>query len=115
MAFDEALINNIKDQQKNPRDLLGDLNDFKYLDEYYKIKRYLDDFLADKNVENRFIVMPGLRGVGKTTILFQLYDYLLSGKNIDYDNILYLTMDEIKKLYNYDLLEIVDIFLSSIV
>ena len=114
MAFDEALINNIKDQQKNPNDLFGDINDYNYLDEYYKIKKHLDDFLTDKNVENRFIVMSGLRGVGKTTILFQLYDYLLNERNIDYENVLYLTMDEVKQLYNYNLLEIVDIFLNSI-
>ena len=114
MVFDEALINHIKDQQKNTNDLLADIKEYNCLGEYYKIKKHLDDFLSGKNIENRFIVMPGLRGVGKTTILYQLYDYLLNEKNIDQENILYLTMDRIKKLYGYDLLEIVDIFLSSI-
>jgi single-stranded-DNA-specific exonuclease len=27
--------------------------------------------------ENRFIVMPGLRGVGKSTLLLQTYKYLI--------------------------------------
>jgi predicted AAA+ superfamily ATPase len=56
--------------------------------------------------------MPGLRGVGKTTILFQLYDYLVNEKNIDYKNILYLTMDQVKSYFNIGLLEYVDNFLD---
>jgi len=113
MVFDEELINFIRVQQKNTDDLLQHISGFNYRDEYWKIKKHLDNFLNGKNTENRFIVMPGLRGVGKTTILFQLYDYLLNKKNISYENILYLSMDEIVKKYNNDLLEVVENFLSS--
>ena len=35
---------------------------------YFRIKEYIDKFLNGNNL-CRFIVMPGLRGVGKTTIL----------------------------------------------
>ena len=38
--------------------------------DYFRIKEYIDNFLNGNN-QNRFIVMPGLRGVGKTTILLQ--------------------------------------------
>lgn len=44
--------------------------------DYFRIKEYIDNFLNGNN-QNRFIVMPGLRGVGKTTILLQLYEYLI--------------------------------------
>jgi hypothetical protein len=51
------------------------------------------------NDENRFLVMPGLRGVGKTTIMLQIYDYLLNGKGIENDRILYLNADELKLFF----------------
>ena len=33
---------------------------------YYRVKKYVDDFLAGQR-EVRWIIIPGLRGVGKTT------------------------------------------------
>ena len=41
--------------------------------EFGVIKGYIDDFLKG-DLKNRYVVLPGLRGVGKTTLLFQLYD-----------------------------------------
>ncbi|MDR2873486.1 MAG: AAA family ATPase [Methanobrevibacter sp.] len=58
--------------------------------------------------------MPGLRGVGKTAIIFQLYDYLLNEKHVDYKNMLYISMDQIVSYFNTDLLTIVDKFLESV-
>jgi len=113
MVFNDELINYIRVQQRHTDDLLGNIKSFNHLDEYWKIKEHLDNFLNNKNTEDRFIVMPGLRGVGKTTILFQLYNYLLNEKNISSKNILYLNMDEIVKKYSNDLLEVVENFLSS--
>ena len=48
---------------------------------FFKLKEHVDDFL-NGYIENRFIIMPGLRGVGKTTLIFQLYNYLLKEKKI---------------------------------
>ena len=39
---------------------------------YKKLEKHLDDFLAGKT-EQRWIIVPGLRGVGKTTVLSQLF------------------------------------------
>lgn len=50
--------------------------------DYDNIIRYVDKFLDEENI-NRFLVLPGLRDVGKTTILFQTYEYLLNEKNIN--------------------------------
>jgi hypothetical protein len=55
---------------------------FNHRDEFNEITPFIDEFLEGNNV-NRYIVLPGLRGVGKTTILFQVYDYLLNQKNIN--------------------------------
>ena len=58
--------------------------------------------------------MPGLRGVGKTTILLQLYDYLINKKDIDNKDILFLSMDEVVNYFNTNLLAVVDNFLTNI-
>jgi len=114
MVFEDELINYITFRQNSTDDLLNKIKDFKYREEYYKIKEYLDDFLENDESVKRFVVMPGLRGVGKTTILFQLYDYLLNEKEIDNTNILYLSMDDIVNYFNTNLLKTVDQFLSSV-
>ncbi|KZX14647.1 ATP-binding protein [Methanobrevibacter curvatus] len=114
MVFEEELINYINSQYNQTDSLLKNIKNLNYRQEYWKVKKHLDDFLSGKNVDDRFIVMHGLRGVGKTTILFQLYSYLLNEKNIDKKNILYLNMDEIVKKYKNDLLEVVEKFLSQI-
>jgi len=39
--------------------------------DYDNIINYVDKFIEGNNV-NRFLVLPGLRDVGKTTLLFQV-------------------------------------------
>ena len=112
MIFEDELNSYIHLKQIEILDRIKKTQNFNHRGEYYKIKKYLDDFLAGKEGHN-FIVMPGLRGVGKTTILFQLYDYLLNEKKINYKNMLYLTMDHFVKNFNSDLLTIVERFLES--
>lgn len=38
---------------------------------YVKIKKYINDFL-DKKSSNRMVIIPGFRGVGKTTLMAQI-------------------------------------------
>ena len=47
--------------------------------DYDNVIIYIDNFLKGENI-NRFLVLPGLRDVGKTTILFQVYEYLQKKK-----------------------------------
>lgn len=67
------------------------------------LQKYVNDFLKKGN-EPRIIVMPGLRGTGKTTLLAQLF---LSLPN---DNItkLYLSVDEAIKRFDVNLWDIID-------
>ena len=81
-------------------------------DEFNNIKGYIDTFL-DERTPNRFIIMPGLRGVGKSTILFQLYDYLLKNRNISRKNILFLSADDVYKTLGCDIKKVVDIYVKN--
>ena len=84
-----------------------------YRKSYYIIERYVNDFLSGYK-ENRFIIMPGLRGIGKTTILFQLYDYLINEKGIDQNRVLYLSVDELNAYFEVKLIDAIDIFIKEI-
>jgi predicted AAA+ superfamily ATPase len=79
---------------------------------YFRIEKYLKEFLSGKT-DNRFIVMPGLRGIGKTTILFQLYDYLIN-IGIEQNRILYLSADELSMYFGSKLIHVIDSFISEI-
>lgn len=38
---------------------------------YVKLQKYINDFL-DKKSSNRMVIIPGFRGVGKTTLMAQI-------------------------------------------
>lgn len=83
-----------------------------YRIEYYRIKNHIDQFL-NKEYYNRFIVMPGLRGVGKTTIMLQIYDYLIQN-GVENKNILYFDVRELKGFYDFDIYTTINSFLINI-
>lgn len=56
--------------------------------------------------------MPGLRGVGKSTVLYQIYDYLINEKNISMNNTLYLDVDELTASFNTDINSVFNVFLE---
>lgn len=80
---------------------------------YHKIEEHAQNFL-DGRKENRFIVMPGLRRIGKTTILFQLYDHLVNEKGIEQDRILYISADETSAYFHAKLMDIIDVFIADV-
>ena len=112
MTFEDDLSNYITLKQNEVPNLIKKVQDFNYKGDYYQIKKYLDDFSNGKDI-HRVIVMPGLRGVGKTTILLQLYNYLLNEKKIPNENILYISMDQIVGYFDINLLKFIDIFLET--
>jgi len=111
MVFEEELYNYIDDKQAEMPFFIDKIKNFNHRTEYYKIKKYLDEFLNNEKDASSFVVMPGLRGVGKTTILLQIYDYLANERNIDSDDILFLSMERLR-YYDADLLKIVENFLE---
>ncbi|MFA6160476.1 MAG: AAA family ATPase, partial [Parcubacteria group bacterium] len=67
------------------------------------LKKYVTDFLK-KGTEPRIVVMPGLRGTGKTTLLAQLF---LSLPNEDITK-LYLSVEEAIKRFDVSLWDIIE-------
>jgi predicted AAA+ superfamily ATPase len=60
---------------------------------YIKVDKYLKDFLHNPAARDRWIIIPGLRGVGKTTILAQLY--LNHYQEVGDRRMLYISLDEV--------------------
>ncbi len=86
---------------------------FKRRNAFFKLKKYADNFL-EGNDENRFIIMPGLRGVGKTTLLFQIYDYLIDEKGIEQDRILYISADHLSEYLGGRIIDAIDVFIDGV-
>lgn len=76
---------------------------------YAKLEKYLQDFIGRKT-EQRWIVVPGLRGIGKTTVFSQLYLNLMPQHDIL--RILYVSLDEVVGLLNSSLAEVLEAYES---
>lgn len=72
---------------------------------FVRIQSHLDQFLAG-NKSYRWVALTGLRGAGKTTIMYQLY---YAKKNVD-GYFLILSVDEITQTLGSDINEIVNVF-----
>jgi predicted AAA+ superfamily ATPase len=79
---------------------------------FNNLKYSVDTFLDGFN-ENRLTIMPGLRGVGKSTLLFQTYEYLIAN-GVDENRILYVPADELNTLNESSLLELINIFVEDV-
>lgn len=92
-------------------DIQGELYSRRYLfDDIYK---HINNFIERKS-ENRYIIIPGLRGVGKTTLLAQLFFEL----EVTHGHIkkLYLSLDELMNITDTNLhkvLEAIEAVLGS--
>ena len=96
----------IKEKLKYKNEKFNTRSDFNIL------TNFIDDFLNGDYI-NRFLVLPGLRTVGKTTILYQLYDYLVTTKNIAQEEILFISCDKIKNIGDFNILEVVEYYLDE--
>lgn len=109
-----TLINNINTSNSLISNNLN--HDYKYLKErnlYFELKEYIDEFLDSCN-PNRSFIIPGIRGVGKTTLLYQLYKYLHDKKNIEENRILFLDLNRLKHKPEFNLLDYLDVFIKDI-
>ncbi len=80
-----------------------------------KLQGYARAFINEEKgaSENRIIILPGLRGVGKTTMLLQLYDFLIKN-NIEEEKVLYFSTDELKGYLGASILETLNIFFEDV-
>ncbi|MDR0912817.1 MAG: AAA family ATPase [Methanobrevibacter sp.] len=110
---DQKIINFLNDSIYNlDKNLSSYSQIFDNRDMYYELRGHIDDFL-NGYVENRFITLAGLRGVGKTTILFQIYNYLINDKKIPKEQVLYLSADDLNSFLGIDIYETINIFLEN--
>lgn len=68
-----------------------------------RMMSFANSFYEGKGGDARIIILYGLRGIGKSTILFQMYNRLITGnfnnqliksKEVPQENILYLSIDQ---------------------
>ncbi len=70
---------------------------------YFKVKKYVDEFLSGDS-SNRLVTLSGLRGLGKSTLVFQIYEYL-ADKGIQKDRLFYMPADQLKNMQSKSLSE----------
>ena len=86
--------------------------DFQLRKEFDFIKGHVDEFL-EKTTNNRYFALPGLRGVGKTTLLYQTYEYLYKSKNINPNQILFISCENLNDIVDFKIIDVVKQFLAT--
>lgn len=74
---------------------------------FVKLQKYLENFLT-KQSNNRLIIIPGLRGVGKTTLMAQTCRDVMTKRKKN--KILFLSIDEARNLFNIGISEIMQAY-----
>jgi len=80
---------------------------------FSRLKKLIDDFISNRT-EERLILMPGIRGVGKTTLLSQIYLYLTHELKIPKERVVFLFVDEVAKVLNSNIAEILETYENTI-
>jgi len=80
----------------------------------YRLKKMVEDFIYSKEY-NRLILMPGIRGVGKTTVLSQLYLYLIEEMKIPRERVVFLSVDFLVKILNSNIYEFLQSYEKNII
>ena len=75
---------------------------------YVKVDKYFRDFLHNPNARDHWIIIPGLRGVGKTTILAQLF--LNHQQEVDDRRMLYVSLDEVVNVLGSSLKDVLSAY-----
>lgn len=79
-------------------------------DAFSRIDQYLKDFFSDPESRDRWIIIPGLRGVGKTTILAQLF--LAHQQEAGDGRMLYVSLDEVVNILGSSLKDVLTAYES---
>lgn len=75
---------------------------------YVKVDKYFREFLHNPDARDRWIIIPGLRGVGKTTILAQLF--LNHQQEVDDRRMLYVSLDEVVNVLGSSLKDVLSAY-----
>lgn len=118
ISMDDVIYNYIKKQLSEipmvlNRKISHDGTQFNSKYEFSRLKLMIDSFLNGES-EERYFVLPGIRGVGKTTILFQCYEYLLKEKNFSSNDLLYISCETTNFAGENNIKKIIEIYLDKI-
>ncbi len=72
---------------------------------FIKVRKYVFDFLENRS-EMRWVIMPGLRGVGKTTIQAQTFMEIFKSGRVDHKHLLFFSLDYVINILGLTLLDI---------
>lgn len=72
---------------------------------FVKLQKYIDDFLNKKS-ENRMVIIPGFRGVGKTTLMAQTCTEY--GSKVG--KIIFLSVEDAKNLFDAGIVELMQAY-----
>ncbi|MBI2138669.1 ATP-binding protein [Candidatus Woesearchaeota archaeon] len=78
-----------------------------------RLQNYASSFLKGAR-NNRVIILPGLRGTGKTTMLLQLYSFLTAVGNVPHERVLYFSADELREYLDASISETLKIYFEDI-
>jgi len=83
---------------------------------YIKLEQYVDEFIKRNKEEKieRWLVLPGLRGTGKTTLILQIYDHLTNEVGIKKENILYLSASDVKNYLGIGIRDVISQYIKEI-
>lgn len=70
------------------------------------VDKYIRDFQSGETVEPRWVAIPGLRGVGKTTLIAQLYTKI----NCKKFHKIYISLDEASRNLGVSIGEVLDLY-----
>lgn len=71
---------------------------------YIKVDKFFRDFLRNPGTSDRWVIIPGLRGVGKTTILAQLF--LNHYQPAGHSRMLYVSLDDVVNILGSSLKDV---------
>src|SRR3989344_8024703 len=89
----------------------GERHKHRYI--FYRLKMYLDRFLKNYGKAERWIILYGLRGIGKTTLMFQIYQEIRK-TGISPNEVLYLSADELITYSNGNLAQAITTYVQTI-
>ncbi|PKL72155.1 hypothetical protein CVV26_02695 [Candidatus Kuenenbacteria bacterium HGW-Kuenenbacteria-1] len=72
---------------------------------YAKLQKYINDFLNKKSL-NRMVIIPGFRGVGKTTLMAQVCSEF---KKKDFQ-VFFLSVEDLRNYFNVNINEIISAY-----
>lgn len=83
-------------------------NKYPHRNLYGEVDKFFRDFLHEPGVQDRWIIIPGLRGVGKTTILAQLF--LNHHPEVADRRMLYVSLDEVVNVLGSSLRDVLSTY-----